>query len=176
MPLYAFEDQAPEIHPSAWIADSAALIGRVRLAAGASVWPGAVLRGDNEWITIGERSNVQENSVLHTDPGCPLVIGAEVTVGHMVTLHGCTIGDGALIGIGAIVLNRARIGTGCLVGAGAMVTEDKAFDDPGQLIIGSPAAAAQLLKPEQVARLKLSALHYVDKAQRMRDGLRRIDR
>jgi carbonic anhydrase/acetyltransferase-like protein (isoleucine patch superfamily) len=174
MALYAFEDQSPEIHPSAWVADSAVIIGKVRLGPGASVWPGAVLRGDNEWITIGERSNVQENCVLHTDPGCPLLVGADVTVGHLVTLHGCTIGDGALVGIGAIVLNRARIGAGCLVGAGAMVTEDKAFDAPGRLIIGSPAAAARVLEPEQVARLKMSALHYVEKAERMRKGLRKI--
>jgi carbonic anhydrase/acetyltransferase-like protein (isoleucine patch superfamily) len=171
--LYELEDDRPEVAPTAWVADSAQVMGRVRLAEDASVWYGAVLRGDTEWITIGARSNVQDGSVLHTDIGCPLTLGADVTVGHQVMLHGCTVGDGSLIGIQAVVLNGAKIGRNCLVGAGAVVTEGKEFPD-GCLILGSPAKAVRELSPEQVARLRAGAAHYVQNAARHRRGLKKI--
>ncbi len=171
--LYALDNITPRIDPSAWIADNASVIGDVSMAAGASVWYGAVVRGDNALISIGAGSNVQENSVLHTDRGFPLTLGANVTVGHQVMLHGCTIGDGSLIGIQAVVLNGAKIGRNCLVGAGALVTEGKDFPD-GSLIIGSPAKVARALTPEQIERLRMSALHYVDNAERHRRGLKKI--
>ena len=167
-------DGRPRIAPTAWVADSATVIGRVSLSDSASVWYGAVLRGDNEWITIGARSNVQDGSVLHTDMGFPLTLGDDVTVGHQVVLHGCTVGDGSLIGIQAVVLNGARIGKNSLVGAGSVVTEGKEFPD-NSLIFGSPAKWVREVTPEQVARLRLAAAHYVDNAQRHRGGLRRID-
>jgi carbonic anhydrase/acetyltransferase-like protein (isoleucine patch superfamily) len=173
MPLYRLGEHAPQIDPSAWIADSAVLIGRVLLGAGASVWYGAVLRGDNEPIVIGRESNVQEGAVLHTDPGCPLTVGEGVTVGHQAMLHGCTVGDGALIGMQAIVLNRALIGARCLVGAGALVTEDKQFE-AGHLIIGSPAVAKRALTPEQLAGLAHSARNYAERAQRYKATLVRV--
>ena len=138
MAIYQLDDDIPRIAETAWVADSAQVIGRVALEEGASVWFGAILRGDNEWISIGRGSNVQDGSVLHTDMGCPLTIGADVTIGHQVVLHGCTIGDGSLVGIQAVVLNNAKIGKNCLVGAGALVTEGKEFPD-GSLIMGSPA-------------------------------------
>jgi carbonic anhydrase/acetyltransferase-like protein (isoleucine patch superfamily) len=163
----------PRIAASAWVAETATVIGRVHLNEEASVWYGAVLRGDNEWITLGARSNVQEGAVLHTDPGFPLVLGDDVTVGHQAMLHGCTIGNGSLIGIQAVVLNGARIGKGCLVGAGAVVTEGKEFPD-GSLIIGAPAKAVRELSPEQLARLQLGAAHYVANAERHRSQLQRI--
>jgi carbonic anhydrase/acetyltransferase-like protein (isoleucine patch superfamily) len=174
MPLYRLGDAEPQIHPTAWIADNAVLIGRVVLGPGASVWHGAVLRGDNEPIVIGANSNVQEGTVMHTDPGCPLTLGEGVTIGHLAMLHGCTVGDGALIGIQAVVLNRAVIGARCLVGAGALVTEGKQFD-PGQLIVGSPAVAKRALTPEQIAGQADIALGYVMRAMRYRDTLVRID-
>ncbi len=174
MTIYQLGDDAPRIAATAWVADSAQLIGRVSLAADASVWFGAVLRGDNEWITLGERSNVQDGSVLHTDMGYPLTLGQDVTVGHQVMLHGCTVGDGSLIGIQAVILNGARIGQGCLVGAGAVVTEGKEFPD-NVLILGAPAKAVREITPEQLARLRLSAAHYVEKAQRYRTTLKRLD-
>ncbi len=173
MAIYQLGDDVPRIAPSAWVADSAQLIGRVELGEDASVWYGAVLRGDNEWITIGARSNVQDGSVLHTDMGSPLNIGADVTIGHQVMLHGCTVGDGSLIGIQAIVLNGARIGRNCLVGAGAVVTEGKEFPD-NSLIIGAPAKVLRELSPEQAARLKLSAAGYVRNAGRHRLRLKKI--
>ncbi|MBL8308390.1 MAG: gamma carbonic anhydrase family protein [Rubrivivax sp.] len=175
MAIYQLGDDAPRIAPTAWVADSAQVIGRVALGEGASVWYGAVLRGDNEWITLGARSNVQECSVLHTDIGFPLTLGEDVTVGHQVTLHGCTVGDGALIGIQAVVLNGAKIGRGCLVGAGAVVTEGKAFPDHS-LILGAPAKVVREISPEQLARLKLGAAHYVANAERHRTQLLRLDR
>lgn len=151
MAIYQLGDDVPRIATTAWVADSATVIGRVHLLDEASVWYGAVLRGDNEAITLGARSNVQEGCVLHTDPGCPLVIGAGVTVGHQAMLHGCTIGDDTLIGIQAVVLNRARIGKGCLVGAGAVVTEDKDFPDHS-LILGAPAKVVRTVSPEPEGR------------------------
>jgi carbonic anhydrase/acetyltransferase-like protein (isoleucine patch superfamily) len=172
--IYRIDDDRPEIAPTAWVADSAQVMGRVRLAPHSSVWYGAVLRGDNDWITLGERSNVQDGSVLHTDVGCPLTLGQDVTVGHQVMLHGCTVGDGSLIGIQAVVLNGAKIGRNCFVGAGAVVTEGKEFPD-GWLILGSPAKAVREITPEQMARLRGGAAHYVENAARHRSGLVRID-
>ena len=173
MAIYQLGDDVPRIAPSAWVADSAQVIGRVELGEGASVWYGAVLRGDNEWITIGARSNVQDGSVLHTDIGWPLTLGEDVTIGHQVMLHGCTVGDGSLIGIQAIVLNGARIGRNCLVGAGAVVTEGKEFPD-NSLIVGAPAKVVRELSPEQLARLKLPGAGYVQNAQRHSLGLKKI--
>ena len=176
MALYRLADDdgcRPAVDPSAWVAPSAEVIGRVRLGADSSVWWGAVLRGDNEWITVGARSNVQEGCVLHTDRGYPLTLGDEVTVAHQVMLHGCTIGAGALVGIQAVVLNGAVIGRNCLVGAGAVVTEGKVFDD-NQLILGSPARAVRTLDAGQLARMRAGALHYVDNARRFRAQLVRL--
>ena len=173
MPIYRLGDAVPQIHPSAWVAENATLIGRVTLGPGASVWYGAVLRADNEPIVIGANSNVQENAVLHTDPGRPLTLGEEVTVGHMAMLHGCTVGDGSLVGIQAVLLNGATIGRGCIVGACALVTEDKVFAD-GSLIVGSPAAIKRALSAEQITDLKRIAAGYVARAQRYRNELVRV--
>lgn len=176
MPIYELDGQAPEF-PGAdqyWVAETAVLIGRVRLKADSSVWFGAVLRGDNEWIELGERSQIQDNATLHTDPGFPMTIGSNCVIGHNVILHGCTIGDNSLIGMGATVLNGAKIGNNCLVGAGALVTEGKEFPD-GSLIIGSPAKLARALTAEEIERLAKTAAHYVSNARRHRDGLKRLD-
>ncbi|PXW96218.1 carbonic anhydrase/acetyltransferase-like protein (isoleucine patch superfamily) [Sphaerotilus hippei] len=164
MSIYQLGEHMPEIHPTAWVADSADVIGRVHLGEDASVWYGAVLRGDTDHIRIGRGSNIQDNSVLHTDQGIELVVGEEVTVGHQVMLHGCTIGDGSLIGIGAIVLNRARIGRHCVVGAGALVTEGKEFPDYS-MIVGSPARVVRTLTPEEAEAYGRGARHYVHQAQ-----------
>jgi carbonic anhydrase/acetyltransferase-like protein (isoleucine patch superfamily) len=158
---------------SAWVADSAQVMGNVELGEDASVWFGVVIRGDTECITIGRGSNIQDASVLHADVGKPLTVGNNVTVGHKVMLHGCTIGDGSLIGIGAVVLNGAKIGKGCIVGAGALVTEGKEFPD-GSMIIGSPAKVVRELTAQQQAGLTLSALHYIENARRFRAGLKKI--
>lgn len=174
MAMYELDGVAPEVAESAWIADSAQVMGRVSIGQDASVWFGTVVRGDTESITIGEGSNIQDASVLHADMGKPLVVGRNVTVGHQVMLHGCTIGDESLIGIGAVVLNGARIGKNCLVGAGSLVTEGKEFPD-GSMIIGSPAKAIRQLSPEQIEGLRQSAKHYIDNARRFKAGLRRID-
>lgn len=174
MALWKLDGISPDVAADAWVAPSADLVGRVRLKAEASVWFGAVLRGDNEWIEIGERSNIQDMSVLHTDMGYPLTIGPDCTIGHKVTLHGCTIGAGTLIGMGATILNGAKIGDGCLVGAGALVTEGKEFPD-GSLIVGVPAKAIRSLDEAALARLKKSADGYVRNARRFADGLERID-
>ena len=171
MPLYQLENIRPEVAPDAFVADTARVIGRVRLGSGVSVWFGAVLRGDNEPIVVGDRSNVQEGAVLHTDPGFPLTVGAGVTIGHQAMLHGCTVGEGALIGIQAVVLNGARIGRNCLVGAGALVTEGKEFPD-GMLIIGSPARAVRALTPEQIEQMHGNARTYVHKGQIYRSSLK----
>lgn len=174
MALYALDGVAPQVAETAWVADSAQVMGRVELAADSSVWFGAIVRGDTESIRIGKASNIQDGSVLHADHGKPLVVGDNVTVGHQVMLHGCTIGDGSLIGIGAVVLNGAVIGKGCIVGAGALVTEGKVFED-GSMIIGSPAKAVRSLAPEQRDALLMSAAHYVENARRFKNGLRKID-
>ena len=174
MALYELDGVAPEVDPSAWIADSAQVMGRVTLAEDVSVWFGTVIRGDTESITIGRGSNIQDGTVMHADIGMPIVLGEHVTVGHKVMLHGCTIGDETLIGIGAVVLNGAKIGRNCLVGAGALVTEGKEFPD-GSMILGSPAKAVRQLTPEQIEGLRMSAQHYVDNARRFRAGLRKLD-
>ena len=173
MALYELDGVAPEVDPSAWIADSAQVMGRVTLAEDVSVWFGTVIRGDTESITIGRGSNIQDGTVMHADIGMPIVLGEHVTVGHKVMLHGCTIGDETLIGIGAVVLNGAKIGRNCLVGAGALVTEGKEFPD-GSMILCSPAKAVRTLTPEQMQGLRLSARHYVQNARRFQAGLRKI--
>ncbi len=173
MALYALDDLSPQVAPSAWVADNAQVMGDVTLAADSSVWFGVVARGDSAAITVGEGSNIQDNTVLHADAGVPLVIGRHVTVGHQVMLHGCTIGDETLIGIGAIVLNNAKIGRNCLVGAGALVTEGKEFPD-GSMIIGSPAKAVRQLTPEQIEGLRRSAQHYMANARRFSAGLKKL--
>lgn len=165
MNVLSVNGQAPEIDESAWVADNARVVGHVKLAADVSVWFGAVIRGDQaEPIEVGARTNIQDGAVLHSDPGQPLRIGNDVTVGHQAMLHGCTVGDGSLIGIGATVLNGAVIGKGCLVGAGALVTEGKVFPDHC-LIIGSPAKVARELSPEQVQGLLRSAALYVARSR-----------
>ena len=171
MPSYWIDGQAPSFGGGAWAAPSADLIGDVRLGARASIWFGAVIRADNTPIMIGDESNVQDGAVGHSDPGAPLVIGAGVTVGHQAILHGCTVQDGALVGMGARVLNGAVIGAQCLVGAGALVTEGKVFE-PRMLIVGSPARAIRALSEAEVAALAVSAAHYADKAARYAAGLR----
>lgn len=173
MAIYELDGVAPQLAASAWVADSAQLIGQVTLAAEVSIWFGSVVRGDTDSITIGAGSNIQDTCVLHADAGQPLVVGERVTVGHQVTLHGCTIGDESLIGIGAVVLNGARIGKNCLVGAGSLVTEGKEFPD-GSMIMGSPAKLVRPLTPEQIEGLRRSAAHYIDNARRFRDGLQQI--
>jgi len=176
MAIYALDGHAPELPEAGryWVAPDAHVVGRVRLGLDASVWFGAVLRGDNELIDIGERSNVQDGAMLHTDMGFPLTVGAEVTIGHHAILHGCTVGRGALIGMGATVLNGARIGDGCLVGANALVTEGKAFPDHS-LIVGSPAKAIRTLDAAALERLRATARGYVANARRFTAGLRRLD-
>ena len=173
MTIYKLGEAAPTIHESVFVADSANIIGNVTLEENSSVWFGATLRGDNEPITLGAGSNVQENAVLHTDPGFPLTIEPNVTIGHQVMLHGCTVGDGSLIGIHAVVMNGARIGRNCLVGAGAIVTEGKEFPD-NSLIIGAPAKLVREISPEQIQRMRAGAAHYVHNAQRHRAGLKNI--
>lgn len=173
MAIYQLGDDAPEIDASAYVAESANLIGKVTLEAGASVWFGVTLRGDNERITIGENSNVQEGTVMHTDVGYPLVIGKNVTIGHQAMLHGCTVGDGALIGIQAVVLNGAKIGKGCLVGAGAVVTEGKEFPD-NSLILGAPAKVVRTLTEQDAQRLLASAANYAARGQRYKTDLKKI--
>jgi len=170
MAIYKFGEHRPLIADTAWIADTATVIGRVELAQDANVWYGAVLRGDNDRIVIGRGSNIQDQSVLHTDAGFVLSIGEDVTVGHQVMLHGCTIGDGSLIGIQAVILNGAKIGKRCIVGAGALVTEDKEFPD-GSLIMGTPARVVRQLEPAQIEKLIAGAKHYVEQAQRHREQL-----
>ncbi|MFM2323765.1 gamma carbonic anhydrase family protein [Brachymonas denitrificans] len=173
MAIYQLDDKTPQIADSAWVADNAEVMGDVRLGENVSIWFNTTLRGDNDPITIGDGSNIQDGSVLHTDEGVPLTIGRNVTVGHMVMLHGCSIGDESLIGIGAIVLNGAKIGRNCLVGAGALVTEGKEFPD-GSMILGSPAKVVRQLTPEQIEGLRYSAQHYIDNAKRYKQGLKKV--
>ncbi len=174
MALYELDGMAPKVAASAWVADNAQVMGDVVLGEDSSVWFGATLRGDTETITVGRGSNIQDGSVLHADIGFPMTVGENVTVGHQVMLHGCTIGDGSLIGIGAVVLNGAKIGKHCLVGAGSLVTEGKEFPD-GSMILGSPARAVKSLTPEQIDSLRMSAKHYTDNAARYRKTLKKID-
>lgn len=170
MPVYRLNDKTPALHDTAYVAPSASVIGNVTMAQGASVWFGAVVRGDNEPISIGAGSNIQEGSVLHTDIGYPLSLGANVTVGHQAMLHGCTVGEGSLIGIQAVILNGAVIGKNCLVGAGALVTEGKVFPD-NSLIVGSPATVKRELSPEQIAGMQKNTANYVNNAARFKAGL-----
>src|SRR5205085_3415226 len=160
MALYQLDEHTPRLGDGTWVADSAQVIGNVELGPDASVWFGTVVRGDTERLSVGRGSNVQDGSVLHADPGFPLVIGENVTIGHQVMLHGCTVGDGSLVGIQAVVLNGARIGRNCLVGAGSLVTEGKEFPD-GSLIMGRPAKVVRALDEAQIALLQNIAAHYV---------------
>ncbi|HEY0686480.1 MAG TPA: gamma carbonic anhydrase family protein [Steroidobacter sp.] len=173
MPLYRYGERVPSAHESVFVAPSASVIGSVVLSENVSVWFGATIRGDNDTITLGKNSNVQEGAVLHTDPGLALTVGENVTIGHQAMLHGCTIGDGSLIGIQAVVLNGAVIGKGCLVGAGAIVTERKVFPDRS-LILGAPARVARVLSDEDVANLMKAAAGYVDRRAQFLANLKEI--
>jgi carbonic anhydrase/acetyltransferase-like protein (isoleucine patch superfamily) len=175
MPLYSLDGVSPQVDDAerVWVAPDARVIGRVRLGVDVGVWFGAVLRGDNEAIKIGARTNIQEHTMMHTDPGYPLSVGEGCTIGHRAILHGCTIGNNSLVGMGAIILNGAKIGNNCLVGAGALVTEGKEFPD-NSLIVGSPAKAIRVLDEAAAQRLTGSAYHYVDNARRFRAGLQEI--
>jgi len=173
MPIYRLDDEIPRVAPSAWVADSAQVIGQVELQDEASIWFGAILRGDTEWLVVGRRSNIQDGSVVHADQGFPTTLGEGVTVGHQVMLHGCTIGDHSLVGIQSVVLNGAKIGRHCLVGAGALVTEGKEFPD-GSVILGRPAKVVRTLTDEQMRGLEDIATHYVQNARRFRAGLVRL--
>ncbi|MBQ1202891.1 MAG: gamma carbonic anhydrase family protein [Loktanella sp.] len=173
MSLYALGDLTPELADDAWVAPGCHVIGRVVLGQKASVWFGSTLRGDTETIHVGNGTNIQENCVLHTDMGYPLTIGAGCTIGHKVMLHGCTIGDNSLIGMGAIVLNGAVIGENCLIGAGALITEGKVIPD-GSLVVGAPGKVVRSLDPAAISGLKASALHYQKNAERFRQNLRAL--
>lgn len=173
MAIFELDGIAPQIENSAWVADSATVLGAVTLEHNASVWFGSVIRGDTADIHVGAGSNIQDGSILHADMGKPLTIGRDVTVGHQVMLHGCTIGDESLIGIGAVILNGATIGKNCLVGARALITENKSFPD-GSMIIGSPAKAVRALTAEEMQGLRESAKRYVENAQRFRQGLKPV--
>jgi len=175
MPIYELDGQGPEFPGDGqyWVAETATLIGRVRLKAEASVWFGAVLRGDNEWIELGQRSQIQDNATLHTDPGFPLVIGSNCVIGHNVILHGCTIGDDSLIGMGAMMLNGVKIGKNSLVGAGAVVTEGKTFPD-NSLIVGAPARAIRTLDEKAAQMIRGGADIYVRRWRQYAQGLKRI--
>ena len=170
MPLVRLGDKQPQIGKNAWVAPNATVIGDVHLGANASIWWNATLRGDNDPIYIGDNSNIQDGSVLHTDEGIPMLIGADVTVGHLVMLHGCTVGDGSLIGIGSVILNRAVIGKGCVVGANTLIPEGKVFPDH-VLIVGSPGKVVRELSADDVIHLKHAAAHYVANARRYKDTL-----
>lgn len=171
--IWELDGIAPDLPENGdfWIAPDANVIGRVVIGEGASVWFGCTLRGDNEAITIGAGSNVQENCVMHTDPGFPLTIGEGCTIGHKAMLHGCTLGQNVLIGMGAIVLNGARIGDDCLIGAGALITEGKEIP-PGSLVLGAPGRVVRQLDQAAIAGLRASALHYQENARRFRKGLK----
>lgn len=173
MPLYAIDGKQPVVGTEVWVAPSADVIGDAHLADESSVWFGAVIRADNTPIVVGTRSNIQESAMCHSDPGAPLTIGADCTIGHHAILHGCTIGNNVLIGMGAIILNRAVIGDGCIVGAGALVTEGKVFE-ANSLIVGSPAKAIRTLDEKAAAMLKASAQHYVDKGKAYKAGLTKV--
>jgi carbonic anhydrase/acetyltransferase-like protein (isoleucine patch superfamily) len=173
MAIYELDGKTPRLASGAWVADSAQVIGDVELGENASVWFGTVVRGDGDAIRIGRGSNIQDASVLHIDAGKPLTVGEYVTVGHRVVLHGCTIGDHSLIGIGAVVLNGARIGKNCLVGAGSLVTEDKEFPD-GSMILGSPARLVRSLSAEQIEGMQRIAQGYIKNAQRYQSGLKKV--
>lgn len=173
MAIYELDGKSPQLGDGAWVADSAEVIGDVELGPDASVWFGAVVRGDTERIRIGRNSNVQDLSVLHADPGKPLSIGDNVTIGHQVMLHGCTIGDNSLIGIQAVVLNDAKIGRNCIVGAGSVVTEGKEFPD-NSVIMGAPAKVVRTLDEEAARRIAEGSVHYLENARRFARGLKKI--
>lgn len=176
MPIYALDGVAPKLPDGfCWIAPGAVLVGKVVLAENAGIWFGAVARGDNETISIGPGSNVQENAVLHTDMGFPLSIGAGCTIGHKAILHGCSIGDNSLVGMGATVLNGARVGSNCLIGAGALVTEGKQIPD-GSLVVGAPGRVVRMLRPEEISGLTASARGYVENAKRFAAGMTEVSR
>ncbi|MFU8814251.1 MAG: gamma carbonic anhydrase family protein [Pseudomonadales bacterium] len=168
--LLQLDDRRVRAEGDYWVADSAVVLGSVLLKNNASVWFNAVVRGDNELITIGENSNVQDGSVLHTDPGCPILIGSNVTIGHKVMLHGCEIGDNSLIGINAVVLNRVKIGKNCLIGANALITEGKEIPD-NSMVLGAPGKVVRELTAAEIQGLQMGAAHYVDNARRFRAGL-----
>jgi len=159
--IYDFEKNIPEVHPEAWVASNAAIIGKVKLEKNSSIWFNAVLRGDIELITIGENSNIQDGSVLHTDPGYPLTVGKGVTVGHMVMLHGCQISDDTLIGIGSIILNNAKIGKNCIIGANTLITENKVIPD-NSLVVGSPGRVLRKVTDEEIKSILENGKHYVN--------------
>ena len=173
MAIYRLGDVTPKIHPEAWVAESADIIGDVELAELASVWFNVTIRGDSDRIRIGARSNVQDGSVLHTDTGIALEIGEDVTVGHQVMLHGCTIGNGSLIGIQAVILNRAKIGRDCLIGAGALVTEGKEIPDRS-MVLGSPGKVVRTLTDKDLEMLRYGAKMYVERSREYRDRLKRV--
>lgn len=174
MAVYTLGNETPDLADDAWVADSASVIGNVIMHEASSVWFGAVVRGDNEPIIIGKRSNVQDGSVLHSDPGSPLHIGEGVTLGHQVMVHGCTIGDNTLIGIGATILNGAKIGKNCIIGAHALITEGKVIPD-GSMVMGAPGKVVKELTPPQIAMLQGSAEVYVQNAKRFKTDLKRVD-
>jgi len=174
MAIYRYDGHTPELGPGVYVAEAATVLGRVSLGARANVWFGAVIRGDNDHITIGAGCNVQDGAVLHVDPGFPMVLGNHVSVGHQAMLHGCTVGDRTLIGIQAVVMNKAVIGEDCLVGAGALITEGKQFP-PRSLIIGSPAKVARALTDAELTLLVRAAESYMTRAVKCRDSLQRID-
>ena len=173
MASFQLDGTKPESEGDVWIAETATVLGRVVLKRNASVWFGAVLRGDNDPIIVGENSNVQDGSIIHTDIGSPTIIGANCTIGHMVMLHGCNIGDNTLVGIGAIVLNGAKIGRNCLIGAGALITEGKVIPD-NSVVMGSPGKVVREVTADQAQMLTASALHYVANWQRYAKGLKRV--
>ena len=174
MPIYELDGKVPDIGEGVWIAPDAHVIGEVKLGAGVGVWFGAVIRGDTSLITVGDGSNVQDGAMLHSDFGVPLTIGRDCTLGHHAILHGCTIGDRVLVGMGATLLNEAVVGDECVIGANALLTEGKVFE-PGSLIIGAPAKAVRVLEADKRAFLKASADHYIANARRFAKGLKRID-
>ncbi len=171
--IYQLENRVPQLHDSAWVADNAVVIGTVVMEAGSSVWFNCVVRGDNDLITIGENSNVQDGAVLHTDTGFKLSIGRDCTIGHKAMLHGCEIGEGSLVGIGSVVLNGAKIGQNSIVGAGSVVPEGKVYPD-NVLILGSPAVVKRELKPAEYQRIRLGAQHYVQNAARYRKSFKAL--
>lgn len=174
MPTYRLGDRAPQIAPTAWVAPGAQVIGSVLLEDGASVWFGAILRGDNELITLGRGTNVQDGAVLHTDPGFPLTLSAQVLVGHQAMLHGCTVGEGSLVGIQAVVMNGAVIGRECLIGAGALIPEGRVIPDRS-LVLGSPGKVVRQLTDAEAAAIREGCVKYAERALRYRDDLRRLD-
>ncbi len=176
MAIYALGDFKPELPAPGeyWLAPTATLIGRVRLAKGVSVWWGTVLRGDNEWISVGENTNIQDNCVLHTDPGLELTIGANVTVGHNVVVHGAQVGDNSLIGMGSVLLNRSRVGTNCIVAAHTLIAENKEFPD-NSLIMGSPGRLVRTVSEQEAAMIALSAAHYAENWKPFARGLKKLD-